>query len=160
MNESKIPVLIEEIEQGLAVLQKNEDFLTNFMAKEYPSLGQGEIAAIVIADTITNYYTCAETIFLRISRFFENSLQTDRWHSDLLHKMTLNIEPIRPMAISNRTYASMLELMRFRHFKRYYFDFEYDWDRLEFLLKKYNRVRPLLREDLERFVEFLRGLYP
>ena len=32
MSESKIAVLIEEIEQGLAVLQKNEIFLTGFLA--------------------------------------------------------------------------------------------------------------------------------
>jgi len=154
----KILVLIKEIEQGMAVLTKNEAFLANFMAQEYALLGRRQTAAIIIADTIVNYYTCTETLFLRISRFFENSLQKEKWHSDLLHKMTLNIEGIRPTVISEQTYMNLLELMKFRHFKRYYFEFEYDWDRLDFLLKKYEQVKPLLRDDLQLFVKFLREL--
>jgi len=72
--------------------------------------------------------------------------------------MTLNIEGIRPTVISEQTYMNLFELMKFRHFKRYYFEFEYDWDRLDFLLKKYEQVKPLLRDDLQLFVKFLREL--
>ncbi len=156
--DEKIVVLIKEIEQGVAVLAKNEAFLANFMAQEYTLLGRQQPAAIIIADTLVNYYTCTETLFFRISRFFENSLQKERWHADLLYKMTLDIEGIRPAVISPQTYMVLLELMKFRHFKRYYFEFEYDWDRLDFLLKKYEQAKPLLKNDLPTFVKFLRGL--
>jgi hypothetical protein len=160
MNENdKLAVLIREIEQGLAVLTKNEDFLAGFMEHEYKLLGRSQTSAIVVAETITNYYTCAETIFLRISRFFENALQKDKWHTDLLHKMTLDIEGIRPAAITHQTFTTLIELMRFRHFKRYYFEFEYDWDKLDFLLKKYEQVKPLLRHDLQDFVTSLRKVH-
>ncbi len=49
-----------------------------------------------------------------------------------------------------------LELMKFRQFKRYYFEFDYDWDKLEFLEKKYNDVRYFLNMDLDEFEAFLK----
>jgi hypothetical protein len=41
--------------------------------------------------------------------------------------------------------------MRFRHFKRYYLEFDYDWDRLQFLRRKLEQVRPRVRQDLNAF---------
>ena len=157
---SKLSVLISEIEQGIAVLEKNERFLNNFFEQEYPILKRSQASAIIIiAKTITSYSTCAETIFLRISRFFENSLEKDKWHTDLLHKMVLDLNKIRPAVISEQTFSILNELMRFRQFKRYYFEFEYDWDRLDFLMKKYEQVKSLLKSDLKQFVNFLSTLY-
>ena len=41
---------------------------------------------------------------------------------------------------------------------RYYFEFDYDWDKLEFLEKKYSQVKAVLEKDLKRFEEFLNSL--
>jgi hypothetical protein len=59
--------------------------------------------------------------------------------------------PSRPAAISEDTHAALRELMRFRHFKRYYLEFDYDWDRLQFLRRKLEQVRPRVRQDLNAF---------
>lgn len=48
--------------------------------------------------------------------------------------------------------------MRFRHFKRYYFKFEYDKDRIEFLEKKFRLVLPLIKKDLNEFHLILKAL--
>jgi hypothetical protein len=85
-------------------------------------------------------------------------LHKDKWHSDLLHKMTLEIQGIRKAVISDETYIILVELMKFRHFRRYYFEFDYDWDKLEFLEKKYNQVKVLVKKDLNNFESFLRLL--
>lgn len=69
--------------------------------------------------------------------------------------MTLDLPPLRPQVLREETARPLRELLRFRHFKRYYVEFEYDWDRLEFLRKKFEIARPLLREDLEKFLAFL-----
>jgi len=108
-----------------------------------------------MAEILVDFYTCLETLFLRISRFFENNLQTDKWHSDLLHKMTLEMNKIRPAVLSDKTYQLLNEFLKFRHFRRYYFEFEYDWEKLEFLESKYRQVKPLLHKDLQSFREFL-----
>ena len=48
--------------------------------------------------------------------------------------------------------------MKFRHFRRYYFELEYDWDKLDYLQKVFNRVTESLPSDLESFRSFLRKL--
>ena len=114
--------------------------------------------AVVIAELLSKYYTCMETIFLRISQFFENSLSAERWHADLLDKMTLKIESVREAVIRDETRNVLVELLKFRHFTRYYYDISYDWDRLDFLMKKFGVARPMVNEDLDRFLIFLREL--
>ena len=134
--------------------------LENALTDEVARLGRTPVSALIVAGLLENYYTCLETIFLRISQHFENRLGPDRWHQDLLQKMTLEIEGVRVAAISEAASAPLLELLRFRHFKRYYFELEYDWDRLDFLVAKLRQAHPLVTRDLERFERFVSALDP
>ena len=61
-------------------------------------------------------------------------------------------------AASEEAFPPLFELLKFRHFKRYYFELEYDWDRLDFLVSKLRGVHPLVTRDLERFVRFASAL--
>ena len=110
---------------------------------------------IVLADVLVDFYTCLETGFVRISKFFENQLDPSRWHSHLIEKMTVDVAEVRPRLLGDRTYALLLELMKFRHFKRYYFAVAYDRDRMEYLEKKFNEALPLVRADLLAFINAL-----
>ena len=106
------------------------------LANEIAQLGRTPVSALIVAGLLENYYTCLETIFLRISQHFENRLDPSRWHNDLLQKMTLEIEGVRPAAVSEAAFSPLFELLKFRHFKRYYFELQYDWERLDFLVAK------------------------
>ena len=110
---------------------------------------------VILADIIADFYTCLETAFVRISKFFENSLDQDKWHRHLLEKMVLVIPGIRDAVLRDETYHLLDEFLRFRHFKRYYYDFDYDRDRMCFLEKKLNQSILLVKADLESFLEFL-----
>ncbi len=121
-------------------------------------MGRKNTSAMVIAELMVDYYTCLETCFLRISQFFENHLSQERWHADLLEKMTLRIEGTRDAVISDASAAALGELMKFRHFRRYYFELDYDWDKLEYLQKVYIRVRQQIPVELAVFQSFLRRL--
>lgn len=156
--ESKILILKSEINKGISVLKKIFDFYTNYVASEYQPAAKRMDQAIVISDLICSYYTCVETIFLRISQFFENTLTEKKWHQDLLQKMTLRIEGIREAVISDETYNILVELLKFRHFKRYYFELEYDWDKLDFIQKKFNQANERVNKDLSEFLIFLENL--
>jgi hypothetical protein len=72
--------------------------------------------------------------------------------------MTINIEGVRIAVVSEENYLLLLELLMFRHFRRYYFELEYDWDRLEYLRKKFHEAHPRVTEDLERFIGFLKAI--
>jgi hypothetical protein len=126
--------------------------------RDAPMLGRSGNAAVMVAGLLENYYTCLETAFLRISQHFENNLGEARWHSNLLEKMTIRIEGVRIPAISEGNYGNLLELLKFRHFRRYYFEMEYDWDRLDFLAKKLKLAHPAAKADFARFVSFLKSL--
>ena len=150
-----IQVLIFELDKARAVLGRIEGFYAALQTEDRPLVHRTTRNAILLADLLVNYYTCAETIFLRISRHFENSLDPEKWHRDLLGKMCLEIPGIRERVLREETRTCLDELLRFRHFKRYYFEFKYDWIRLEYLTKQFDLGRELLRADLERFREFL-----
>ena len=150
--------LIEEIKKCRVMLGKIDSFYRDFKTNDFILLGKKKASAIVIAEIMVDFYTCLETLFLRISQFFENTLRKDKWHSDLLHKMSLEIEGVRKAVVSDETHSILFEFMKFRHFTRYYFEFDYDWDKLEFLEKKYSQVKAVLEKDLKNFEEFLNSL--
>jgi len=150
-----IQVLISEFDKGREVLARMEAFYAEVLDQDQPLVHRSTRNAIVLADLLVSYYTCIETIFFRISQHFENSLAPDKWHRDLLHKMSLQIPGVRECVIAEGTKACLDELLRFRHFKRYYFEFNYDWARIEYLMKQFDAARPSLKADLDRFREFL-----
>jgi hypothetical protein len=151
----RIKTLIARVDKTLGMLQRITAQYDDFLETDFPKLGKKNTSAIVVAEFLVDYYTCLETLFLRISQFFENSLTTDRWHADLLEKMTLGIEGVRIQAISSETSQDLSELMRFRHLRRYYFELQYDWDKLSFLQKKLNALRKAVPQDLGNFRNFL-----
>lgn len=148
-------LLSAEIAKTKELLAEIDAFYRSVQANELAQLGRTRSTALIIAQIFENFYTCLETLFLRISQYFENHLSEHRWHADLLEKMTLSIAGVRHAAIRRETYNSLEELLRFRHFKRYYFQLDYDWDRIDFLAKKYEHAYPAVLRDLDTFQKFL-----
>ncbi len=159
MNAS-IRELTAVVEQHRKRLETVRGTLESALTDEVVRLGRTPVSALIVAGLLENYYTCLETIFLRISQHFENDLGSDRWHQDLLQRMTLEIQGVRAAAVSEEALPPLSELLRFRHFKRYYFELEYDWDRLDFLVAKLRQAHPLVTRDLERFGRFMSTLDP
>ncbi|MBX3746977.1 MAG: hypothetical protein KF833_16840 [Verrucomicrobiae bacterium] len=156
--EPRIALLLAEIDQGRSVMERIAAFYREQAARWGTIESRTTEQAIVLADVLVTFYTCLETVFVRISQHFENSLAREKWHRELLDRMSLEVPGIRARAIGPATRELLDELLRFRHFKRYYFEFHYDWDRLEFVRRKFEQALPLLSADLDRFAAFLREL--
>lgn len=154
----EIEALLAELERTRQVLGRIEAFYRERFGDAEASREQTVDRAIVLSEVLCNFYTCLETFFLRVSQLFENSLDATAWHRDLLKKMVLAIEGEREAVLSESAYHAAGELLRFRHFKRYYFEFEYDWDRLALVEKKYLDLVRILPQDLDSFEGFLRSL--
>jgi hypothetical protein len=118
-------------------------------------IGKTTTTAVAIAGLIENSYTAVETVLFRIAQNFGNNLDATRWHTDLLRRMTLSIPDVRPAVIGEATYARLDELMRFRHFKRYYFNLDYDWSRLQYLAGVVHKTIPETIAELTTFDLFL-----
>ncbi len=141
------------IEQTLSILQAVERRLDRFEAEVLPKLGKTSDSVLIPVQLLENGYTAVETVFVRISQTFENTLDAHRRHSHLLEKMTLEIPESRPRVISDALYRKLAELMRFRHFKRYYFELEYDWRKIDVLIQIFREVVPMLDRELRTFAE-------
>ncbi len=158
MTDPRPAELLGAMQRQLGALERIFEAIGRAVDQDATALGRSDNAAVMVAGLLDNYYTCLETLFLRISQFFENSLDAERWHTDLLEKMTLEEEGVRGRVISDESFRSLLELLKFRHFRRYYFELQYDWDRLDFLVMKLRDVHPRVRTDLARFVEFVKSI--
>lgn len=152
---AEITVLLAEIEKNMHVARKIRAFLETTETSDLPKIGRTPAAALMLAGILENYYTCLETLFLRISQHFENHLDESRWHQAVLEKMTLRIPGIREAVIRDSTKRGLLELLRFRHFKRYYLEFEYDWKRIDYLVSVLKDVHPMVEKDVGEFIAYL-----
>jgi hypothetical protein len=149
---------IDELKLEIAKSQEVLDSLKHYFKENYKTetfIKKELKDAVFLAEVYVNYYTAAETIFLRVSQFFENNLEKSSWHRSLLNKMRLEVPGVRKALLRLETYDLADELLRFRHFKRYYFEFRYDWDRIEFLGKEFQKFSKFLEEDICSFLAFL-----
>jgi hypothetical protein len=152
-------LVVEQIDLSFRVLDDMERFLAERRVPAEAGAAPDRGERIVLAQILENAYTAVETSLLRISQGFDNSLNPERWHADLLDKMLLEKKGVRPRVLSDESHRLLTELMRFRHFKRYYLELDYDWEKLRFLLSVLRRCLPLVRAELSAFrAETMRGL--
>jgi hypothetical protein len=152
-------LVAEQIDLCFRVLDDMEQFLVDQGVSPEARTAPNRAGRIVVAHILENAYTAIETALLRISQGFDNSLSPERWHTDLLDKMLLSKKGVRPRVLSDESHRLLTELMRFRHFTRYYLELDYDWEKLRFLLSVLHRCIPLVRAELSAFRdEVLRGL--
>jgi len=152
-------LVVEQIDLSFRVLDDMERFLAERRVPAEAGAAPDRGERIVLAQILENTYTAVETSLLRISQGFDNSLSPERWHADLLDKMLLEKQGVRPRVLSDESHRLLTELMRFRHFKRYYLELDYDWEKLLYLLSVLRRCLPLVRAELSDFrAEVMRGL--
>ena len=150
--------LMAEIENWNSVSVKLLEMIETAETQDIVALGKTPLMGVAIAGLIENYYTAVETLLYRISQRFGNSLEPARWHSELLRRMTLDVPDTRPAVLSNDAASKLDELMRFRHFKRYYFQLEWDWDRLDHMVSTIRVLQPTLVREFQAFREFVESL--
>lgn len=147
--------LSAHITSQISVLDEVFSFFSDLMGGDFVA-DRSRKNGIVAAGILENYYTAAETTLFRIAQDFGNSLKSDRWHADLLERLSQELPAVRPRLLSRFTFDRLDELRRFRHFKRYYYRLDYDWDKLDFLAKKLDELHPELLAELHAFLVFLR----
>jgi hypothetical protein len=114
---------------------------------------------IVVAYRLHTLYTAFENVFRNIAGAFENQLREKAgWHRELLSRMKLDLTPIRPAVIDEKAYAKLEELLRFRHFFRTAYGVPLDPERLSLALRQALELRPLYRDQIERFLQFVQSL--
>lgn len=131
----------------------------------YEALGAPDLSRTVpLKDLIfTAYhlhglYTAFENVFRNIAVAFENHLDQPTWHRQLLQRMQLDLTPLRPAVIDAEAGEKLDEMLGFRHVFRAAYGVKLDPVRLQVVLRKALELKSLYREQIERFLEFLRGM--
>lgn len=147
------------------VLERNIRSDLETIGRLYGLLGSPELtesepqeSLIVVAYRIHSLYTALENIFRNIASAFENNLDVSSWHRDLLQRMRLDLTPLRPAVIDAEAFEKLDEMRRFRHVFRTSYGLELDPLRLGVALRKTLELKPLYQVQIERFLEFLRGI--
>ncbi len=153
MDEVSLNVLKAEIEAQLEkinqVYRELED-RAGQMEPDLPPLVEST------AYQLHNLYNAVEDLFKIVANAFENSVtDRSRWHTELLHRMALEIQGVRPALLSSETVELLNELRAFRHFFRHAYGIRLRFSRIEEDVVIARQLQPLLKEDLQHFLEQL-----
>ena len=154
----RVEVLLAEVDSDLQAMENIQGHINSI----YDSLKKNEPVSdrdkAALGYYLHNLYNAVESILKRIAGFFENSLEGATWHTDLLKRMTLKIEGIRPPVICECTYTILNELRKFRHIFRHSYDYELRWERMDALWKEYRENKKHLLKDMEKIKKTIRRL--
>jgi hypothetical protein len=113
-DEASLRLLVAELDKDVRDLaQLQEENRRAEMRIREGSTDSLDIAAL--AYTIHNLYCLMENYFLRIAKTFENNVGGDTWHRDLVRRMTIEVDGVRPALLDDETAAKIDELRAFRH---------------------------------------------
>lgn len=105
-----------------------------------------------------NFYCAFEDLFKIVAKFFENNIEDKtRYHVELLKRMTLDIEGVRPPLISKDLAAALDEFRAFRHFFRHAYSYEIDSKKIDLLFEKFELIVKKYKEDIRNFIDLLKG---
>lgn len=111
----QVRLLIAELENDWRFIQQNaqKNAVMADRIRNHPE--QDEFSYAALGYTLHNLYNAFDAYFIRIAKFFENALPSERWHRSLLERMSLDIEEVRPALIDAFLLQRMQVLLAFRH---------------------------------------------
>lgn len=115
---------------------------------------RGRIATESLAYQLHNLYCAFEDLFKVIADFFENNIEDKtRYHAELLKRMLLTIEGVRPALLSEENFVLLNNLRSFRHFFRHAYSYELDERKVRLVLADATKLRELYIADVEVFLK-------
>jgi len=144
-------VISSEVQAQLSQL----DLILAKLLERDAQFGRGEPVVFEgAAFHIHNYYSAAEDLLKIVAAAFENNIEdASRWHSELINRMTLDIEGVRPRLLSDDTAVLLHRLRSFRHFFRHAYRVDLDGVEIQANVERVQQVHPLLMADAARFLD-------
>lgn len=115
---------------------------------------RGKAGIESIGYQLHNLYCAFEDLFKIVAESFENHIQDKtKYHMELLRRMTVSIEGVRPSLLSRESYMMLDNLRSFRHFFRHAYSYELDARKVRIVLDDADNLRKIFKRDVEIFLE-------
>ncbi|MBI3950814.1 MAG: nucleotidyltransferase domain-containing protein [Acidobacteria bacterium] len=102
------------------------------------------------------WYTACERIFEHIATAFDTPVErSDRYHTDLLRQMSLDIPDVRPPILQPATVQALDEYRAFRHLVRDLYAGTFDPERVRVVVEKLPQVSEMVSQDWQAFEQVL-----
>jgi uncharacterized protein YutE (UPF0331/DUF86 family) len=109
-----------------------------------------------LAYQLHNLYCAFEDLFKIIADFFENRIEDRaKYHRELLWRMKIPIEGIRPALLSEKSYKLLNSLRAFRHVFRHAYSYELDPKKVALVVEDALKLRALYQGEIDRFLKQL-----
>ncbi|WP_298271280.1 hypothetical protein [Geobacter sp.] len=154
MKSDRLRTLKAELLADMAVLDELEGKYRLIHAK-LATIRPDEFDYVGLAYTIVNLYNLMENYFLRVAKCFENNIDRLNWHRDLVRRMALEIDGVRPALLAMGDVSPIDELRAFRHMFRHIYQSELDLDKLKLVDSRAPKAVAAFRSAHERFVDKL-----
>ncbi|MFQ6126500.1 MAG: hypothetical protein ACE5R6_18090 [Candidatus Heimdallarchaeota archaeon] len=103
-----------------------------------------------------NLYCAFEDLFKIVADYFENNIEEKKkYHRELLVRMTVSIEGIRPALLSEESHKLLDSLRAFRHFFRHAYTYELEPKKVKIVLEDSLRLKPIYPRDIKSFLHKL-----
>jgi len=144
--------------EGLAILKAEIKAQTREIENVYVKLEErkrekGKAAVESIGFQLHNLYCAFEDLFKLVAETFENHIQDkSRYHVEILKRMTLAIEGVRPPLLSQESFVLLDNLRSFRHLFRHAYSYELDERKMKIVLEDASKLADMYRRDLDAFL--------
>ena len=99
-----------------------------------------------------NLYCGFEDLFKLIAGYWENHVsENGAYHIQLLKRMLLSIEGIRPAVLSEKSFQELNEIRGFRHVFRHAYSYGLDDERVRHLLHRSMLAKQQIFDDIQNF---------
>jgi len=147
MEKERIAILKAELEAQAGEIEKI------YARLDERSKKKGKAAAESIGYQLHNLYCAFEDLFEIVARTFENNIHDKgRYHLELLKRMTIAIEGVRPSLLSEEVFVLLDNLRSFRHFFRHAYSYDLDERKVRIVLADSMKLRHIYQKDLSAFV--------
>ena len=147
MDELGLRTLRDEILADCQVAEAAWNVAMQRFSEDHPAAIEG------CAHHLARLYNVIEQMALRVAKAFENRIDDDAgWHAELIGRLSLEIEGVRPALFPADLRQPLRELRGFRHVFTHAYELELDRDKVRLLLKYARQVAPRLNRLCRNFI--------
>ncbi|MEW6618207.1 MAG: hypothetical protein AB1422_02455 [bacterium] len=149
--------------EGLVVLKATvsrqiEEIEKLYVRIEDRKQKRGKSGIESLAYQLHNLYCAFEDLFKIVTDSFDNHIQNKtHYHIELLRRMTMTIEGIRPALISQENYELLDNLRAFRHLFRHAYSYELDERKIKIVLADAIKLKKRYQNDINIFLKSIEG---